>query len=77
VTEPVKRAINFQESIKKSGESSRLKEAVEFLGVDPDDEAGIVSPAEYAQKHLMQVAYFQVVGNSDNSCHNGTDIIYV
>jgi hypothetical protein len=29
----------------KSRESIRLREAVEFLGVDPDDETGIVSPS--------------------------------
>jgi hypothetical protein len=34
--------------------------------VDPDNEAGIVSPAEHAQKYFMQVADFQVVGNGDN-----------
>jgi hypothetical protein len=27
-------------------------------GVNPDDETGIISPAEYAQKYFMQVADF-------------------
>ena len=43
--------------------------------VDPDDEVGIVSPAECAQEYFMQSADFQVVGNNDNPCHNGTDIV--
>jgi hypothetical protein len=50
-------------------------EAIKCLGVNPDDETGIVSPAEYAQKYFMQVADFQVVGNSDNPCPSGTDLV--
>jgi hypothetical protein len=50
----------WPESIKKSRSStSRLKEAVEFLGIDPDDEAVIVSPAEYGL-YAGTLGFFEV-----------------
>jgi hypothetical protein len=58
--------LTMTERASKSRGSSRLRKAIEYQGVNPDDETGIVSPAEYALKYFMPVADFQVVGYSDN-----------
>jgi hypothetical protein len=52
---PLKQRRLTRKCASKSRESSRPRKAVEFLSVNPDDETGIVSPDEYAQKYFMGV----------------------